>query len=307
MDIGDVQEVTAGDCSDLYYVDTGMYETAEYGAVYVLDDDRPAVVDTGIGTNYERILDALETVGIDREELEVIAVTHVHLDHAGGAGYLADACPNADVYVPSVGASHLVDPTRLVEGTKAAVGDQWEFYAEPKPVPEDRLVEIEGGDAIDLGTHELRVHEAPGHAPHQVVFSDPANDAVFTADAAGIWVPSLERIRETSPPSQFDLDGCLADLETIAEIDPDVLCYPHFGPREVGDDLESVLEEYERVLTRWVGEVEAAREELADDDAVIEALSRETDVDAVWGERKARAETAMNVRGVLGYLDYRDR
>ncbi|WP_121743818.1 MBL fold metallo-hydrolase [Natronorubrum halophilum] len=305
-DLGTVHEVTAGDCTDCYYLDTGMYDTEEYGAVYLLDDDRPAVVDTGIGTDYESIVEALEAVGIDPEELAVIAVTHIHLDHAGGAGFLAEVCPNADVYVPAPGSGLLADPSRLVEGTKNAVGDQWEFYAEPKPIPEDRIVELEGGDVVDLGEHELRVHDAPGHAFHQVIFEDPANDAVFTGDAAGIWIPGIEEIRETSPPSDFDLEQCLDDLETIAEIDPDVLCYTHFGPRDVGDDLDAALEEYATVLTDWVRAVERKREELADDEAVVEHFATETDVADVWGERKASAEAAMNTRGVLGYLDRRD-
>lgn len=300
------REVTTGDCSDLYYLDTGMFDTNEYGAVFVLDDDRPAVVDTGVGANTDLILEALAEIGIDRDELAVIAVTHIHLDHAGGAGVLAEACPNADVYVPSVGADHLIDPSRLIAGTKNAVGDQWEYYAEPEPIPEERIVGIEDGDAIDLGSHELRVHAAPGHAPHQVIFEDPANDAVFVADAAGIWVPSTGEIRQTSPPSNFDLEGCLADVETLKELDPDVFLYPHFGPRYVGDDAERALSEYATVLEEWVAAVEAKRDELGDDEAVIDHFAETTGMIDVWGPEKASAEAVMNTRGVLGYLDRRE-
>lgn len=299
MAIGDVRAVTVGDCTDLHYVDTGMYGTAEYGAVYVVEDDRPAIVETGIGTNYELIVEAMEEIGIASEELAVIAVTHVHLDHAGGAGFLAEACPNAEVYVHPLGAAHLADPSRLVEGTKRAVGDQWEFYTEPEPVPEGRITEVEGGDAIDLGCHELRVHEAPGHAPHQIVFEDPDNDAVFTADAAGIWVPSVETIKETSPPPQFALEGCLDDIDTLEELDRSTLLFTHFGPRQRGE----ILEAYREVLTEWVASVEEKRAELGDDEAVIEHFAEATEMGEVWGERKARAEAAMNVRGVLAYLD----
>ncbi|RQG96432.1 MBL fold metallo-hydrolase [Natrarchaeobius chitinivorans] len=305
MEPGTPKPVDAGECTDLYYLDTGMYDTEEYGAAYVIDDDRPAVVETGIGTNADRILEALDELGIDRDDLGVIAVTHIHLDHAGGAGFLAEACPNADVYVSGAGASHLADPSKLVAGTKAAVGDQWEFYAEPEPIPADRIVEIEDGDVIDLGDHELRVHAAPGHAFHQVVFEDPENDAVFTGDAAGIWIPERERIVETSPPSDFDLEECLADLETLESIDPDVLCYTHFGPRDVGDDLEAALDEYATTLSEWVEDVEETRAEL-DDEAVVEHFASSTDLGDVWNERKARAEAAMNVKGVLGYLDHRE-
>jgi glyoxylase-like metal-dependent hydrolase (beta-lactamase superfamily II) len=299
MEPGDVRTVTTGDCTDLYYVDTGMYDTAEYGAVYVLDAERPAIVDTGIGTNYEYVLDAMDEAGVAPDDLNVIAVTHVHLDHAGGAGFLAEACPNAEVYVHESGARHLADPSRLWEGTKRAVGDQIEFYTEPEPVPESRITTLEDGDVIDLGDHELVTHHAPGHAPHQVVFEDPANDAVFTADAAGIWVPSIDQITETTPPPQFDLEAALADAEMLVAMDRETLLFAHFGPKPA----DGVLAEYTDVLTDWVRAVERKRAELGDDDAVIDYFVERTEMDRVWGELKARGETSINVRGVLAYLD----
>jgi glyoxylase-like metal-dependent hydrolase (beta-lactamase superfamily II) len=112
MAIGDVRAVTAGECTDLRYVDKGTYHTDGYGSVYLLDAEWPAVVETGIGTDCDRILDALDAVGIDREAVAVVAVTQIHLDHASGAGYLAEARPNAEVVVHDRGEPHLVDPER---------------------------------------------------------------------------------------------------------------------------------------------------------------------------------------------------
>jgi glyoxylase-like metal-dependent hydrolase (beta-lactamase superfamily II) len=298
---GDVFDVEQ--CSDIAYVDTGMYDTGEYGSVYVVDADRPAIVDTGIGANYERILGALDECSIAQDELAAILVTHVHLDHAGGAGYLAEACPNADVYVHEIGAPHLVDPERLVEGTKEAVGDQWQHYVEPKPLPKDRIVELEDGDEVDLGSRTLTAHHAPGHAPHQVVYEDHADDAVFAADAAGIWVPSQDRVRETSPPPNFDLEQAITDVELIRRLDPDVLLYAHFGPGP--EDVDAVLRQYEQVLRDWVETVKHEAVERGSEEAAIDHLSATTTVDEVWGEQKASEETAMNVRGVLHYLKTR--
>ncbi|MEZ3116449.1 MBL fold metallo-hydrolase [Halobaculum sp. MBLA0147] len=297
MAAGDVTTVEA--CTDLHYVDTGMYDTAGYGAVYVLDTPRPAVIDTGIGTHHDRVLDALAELDV---EPELILPTHVHLDHAGGAGFLAEAFPDAEVRVHEVGLPHLVDPERLVAGTEAAVGEQWAYYVEPEPVPEDQIAPLTDGDELDLGDRTLTVHHAPGHAPHQVVFHDDRDDAVFTADAVGIYVPAVDAVRQTSPPSQFDLDQALADVDTVAELEPETLCFPHFGPREATD---AVLSGYKRTLVEWVEAVRRARSEEPDDDAVIERFADAVDADLVevWGAEKARAEERLNTRGVLGYLD----
>ncbi|AGN02031.1 Zn-dependent hydrolase, glyoxylase [Salinarchaeum sp. Harcht-Bsk1] len=303
MEPGDVAAVELGDCAGISYVDTGMYDVAGYGSVYVIDAPEPAVVDTGIGADYEHVQAAIEAAGIGEEDLAAIAVTHVHLDHAGGAGRLARDYPNATVYVHEIGATHLVDPERLVEGTKRAVGDQWQYYADPVPIPEDRIETLTDGDRIDLGDRELVAHHAPGHAPHQVVYHSPSDDAVFTADAAGIYVPERDAVEPTSPPPNFDPEQALADVETIRDLDPSVLCYAHFGPARTADHLAA----YETVLADWVDAVAAAREELggedASDEAVVDRLLASVDTDELWGEEKAMAETAMNVRGVLVALD----
>ena len=301
MVIGDVTRVSVGDCSGIWTVDTGMFETAEYGATYILEGDPPAVVETGTGANVDRILAGLETVGIDPETLGTIALTHVHLDHAGGAGHLAKRCPDARVLVSTRGAPHLHDPERLVAGTKAAVGEQqWRHYADPVPVPDDRIETVEDGTQLTIADRPIRVHAAPGHAPHQVVLESPSDDAVFTGDAAGIWLPSAETIAETTPPPQFDLEQCLADIETIAALEPTTLLYTHFGPRT----NDGILEQYAAVLESWVERVETLADCHESEAAILAALEPDPDRVTVWGAEKARAEQALNVRGVLTAREY---
>ncbi|WP_058367532.1 MBL fold metallo-hydrolase [Haloparvum sedimenti] len=291
--------------TDLYYHDTGMYDTDGYGTVYVYDTPEPAVIDTGIGTNRELLFETLAELGIGREDLSWVLPTHAHLDHAGGAGYLAAEYPNAEVRIHERGVRHLIDPDRLVEGTKAAVGDQWKHYVEPEPVPEDRIAGIGDGDRIDLGDRTLEVIEAPGHAPHQTVFHEPDEGVVFTADALGIYVPKIDRVRTTSPPPQFDLDQCLSDASTIADLTPETLCFGHFGPREYDP---AIVEQTKRAYVEWVEAVRAKREALADDDAVIDHFVEAAAEDAgdFWNEERHRAEARLNTRGVLAFLDRRD-
>jgi len=301
MEAGEFEAVHG--VEDLYVHDTGMFDTDEYGSVYVYDAERPAVIDTGTGANRERIFETLGEIGIDRDDLAWILPTHAHLDHAGGSGYLADRYPNAAVRLHERGVRHLVDPGALVAGTKAAVKDQWAYYAEPKPIPDDRIDGVEGGDRIDLGDRELVVHEAPGHAPHHVVYHEPDAGVVFTADAAGIYVPAIDTVRETTPPPQFDLDQCLRDIETIADLDPEILCFGHFGPRAYD---RSLVESAKRAYVEWIEAVRVKREELADDDAVVEHFeATSVDVD-YWNPERARAEASLNARGALTFLERAD-
>jgi glyoxylase-like metal-dependent hydrolase (beta-lactamase superfamily II) len=288
---GDVRR--AGD--DVYVIDTGAYDVDDYGAVYVVDAAEPAVVDTGLGAGRDRVFAALDDLGVD---LQHILLTHVHLDHAGGAGYLAERYPDATVHVHERGARHLVDPSRLVAGTKAAVGDQWEFYAEPRPTPEDRIDELADGDTVDLGDRTVDVLGAPGHAPHQVLYED--GGILFVADAMGIHTPAGS-VRPTSPPPQFDLFACLDDVATVRARDPDVVCYGHFGAVRYDHAL---ADEYADVLSSWVTEVRATRETLGDDAATVERLAAAPDLEWVrsYGARKASADARLNAKGVLRYL-----
>ena len=300
MDVGEVRTVEACGSGELFLVETGMFGVTGYGGVYLLAGDRPAIVETGIGANYECILLALEEVGIHPSTVETIALTHVHLDHAGGAGYLAEACPNATVVVQERGAPHLADPARLVEGTKRAVGRQWEFYADPVAIPEARIRAVTHGETVDLGSHHLEVLGTPGHAPHQIAYGVPELDAIFTGDAAGIWIPDRETVRETTPPPNFRLEQAIDDLERLIEWNPSTLLYTHFGPAPYSEPL---LEAYAETLRRWIDSVATRRSQLEDDEAVINAFIEATDLGSVWSPRKAREEVRLNVTGALQYLD----
>lgn len=298
MHAGEFERVRGVD--DLYVHDTGMFDTDEYGAVYVYDAERPAVIDTGTGANRAALFETVAEVGIERDDLAWILPTHAHLDHAGGAGFLAERYPNASVRVPERGVRHLVDPEALVAGTKSAVEGQWEYYVDPEPVPEDRIDGVADGDRIDLGDRELVVREAPGHAPHQAMYHEPDAGVVFTADAGGIYVPEVDSVVATTPPPQFDFEQCLDDLRLIEELDPDTLCFGHFGPRSYEPE---VIGEAKRAYVEWVEAVRETRAALDDDEAVVEhfeAASRDIDY---WNPERARANERLNVRGALTYLD----
>jgi len=295
MAIGDLTAVSS---TDTYYVDVGAYDVSGYGSVYLIDAERPAVVDPGLGTNVDIVIDALDDLGIT--DLAYVLTTHIHLDHAGGAGLLIEEFPEATVLTHDIGVRHLIDPSRLVAGTKAAVGDQWQYYVDPKPVPEDRIEPLSDGDTVDLGDRTVDVVHAPGHAPHQVVFHDRADDVLFSGDAGGIRPEGADELFPTSPPVNFDLEACLDDAATIADRNPETICFGHFGEAEF---TPALMDEYAEALSAWVDRVREKRAEFDDDEAVIEYFAETADPIEPWGPRKTRAEYRLNTRGVLGYLD----
>ena len=276
---------------DVYRVDGRLFGGPGRVAVYVLDTPKPAVIDTGTAdTTPGEVLAALEDLDVARDGVAHLIPTHVHLDHAGGAGKLAAACPNATVHCHERGIDFLTDPElleKLERGVEQALGMEAP-YGEPDLVPEDRARAITDGDTIDLGDRTLEVIDAPGHAPHQACFFDETTETMFVADAAGMLFEG-ELYPTTQPPS-FDLEDAVSTVRRLQTYDPETLCYPHFG---VATDAMARLETYEAMLPEWVDAVAAAAETTDGVFEIANALREE------WGSMGLEGDVA----GVLGYLE----
>ncbi|MFB6287010.1 MAG: MBL fold metallo-hydrolase [Candidatus Bipolaricaulia bacterium] len=287
---------------NLFIVDAMMMGQPRYGGVYILRAPKPAIVETAFSHTLDRTLQALDDVGLVPEDVAYIAPTHVHMDHAGGAGYLAEACPHAEVVCHHVGAPHLADPSKLVKSVARAVGPNFEHYGEMKPVPEDRLVSIDEGDRLDLGGgYGLEVLDTPGHAPHHASFYEPQTKGLFAGDAVGIYRPELVGFQMTTPPPAFHLEDWLRTHQRLRELDLDWLYFTHFGAHS---DPMTLIDEHERLLRKWVENVQQALDDRGDDQAVKDHFVEQADpalADA-YGPEGLRAEIEMNVQGVLIYL-----
>ena len=286
--------VRLDEASEWWMLDLEAYGTTGYGGVYVLDSSPPVMIDTGLGRNTEWICELLDGWGTDRGEPIAILITHIHLDHAGGVSQLCDAYPNAQVYVHRRGAPHLVEPERLIKGTKEAVGQMWRYYEAPLPIGDDRIVIVGEDDQIEAGGHRFTVHAAPGHAPHQVVYHDQETDFLFCGDAMGIRIPGTDRVIASTPPPQFDLEQSREDVAMIAERRPARLCYAHYGHQPFNRE---VADRYDRILQRFVDDVTEALQGQSLEH-VTDAVAAGYDTNDVWGAEKTRAEASLNVRGV---------
>lgn len=229
------------------------YATTGY---LILGKEQNAIVETGASASNAAILAGLRELNVSTEEIHAIVVTHVHLDHAGGAGTLAEQCPNATVYVHERGMPHLADPEKLIAASRAVYGKSFDrLFHSVKPIPKKRIRALRDGDQLDLGERRLlRFIDTPGHALHHISIVDEESGGIFSGDAAGMYYPELNRkfgIQVALPattPTQFDPADTLSTLNKMSDLKPRRLYYTHIGMGEPAipllDEVKSWLELY---------------------------------------------------------------
>jgi len=261
-------------------------------AAYLVDGgDGLAVVETGPTSTLPAVLGAIREIGRAPEDVTHLLVTHVHLDHAGGAGALLRHTPHARVYVHPRGAPHLLDPSRLIASATQLYGqDRMDaLWGEMVPVPEDRLVVLHDGDEVPIGTRRLRAVDTPGHAVHHHAYHDPDAGLVFTGDVGGIRLERQPYVCAPTPPPDIDLGAWRESIRRLRALKPAMLLPTHFGGV---DDPEWHLDDLARRLdgwARWTGEQAASG---AGPAALADALARRATADiiaATGSEAAARA------------------
>ncbi len=254
--------------AESYLTDIHMFQHDGFGAIYLIDDERKAIVETGTSHEVDRILEAIRSFGLTPADIDALIVSHIHLDHAGGAGFLLESMPNAKVYVHERGYKHLVDPSRLVASAASALGDEAPYFGTMRPIPADRLVSVHDGLTLDLGKHELTFLDSPGHAPHELTILDRRNGCVYTGDAAGLYFPGDEILMPVAPAPAFDLEKNLQTFRRLLSLEPRALLFSHYGPhRRPKEAIERMMVLYP-VWSRLVQEKLAA----AGEDAVLKEM-----------------------------------
>src|SRR3989449_5417726 len=213
-----------------HYLDVHMMGVEGFGAVYLIDEEQKAIVEAGTSNDARAILAAVREFGLRPADIDHLIVSHVHLDHAGGAGFLLKEMTNATVYVHERGLKHLANPSKLVASAASALGDMADEFGTMTPIAQDRLHAVRDQEALDLGGRILRFLDSPGHAPHELTVLDEKNRCVYTGDAAGLYFPRDEILIPITPTPAFDLEQNLATFRRILELKPRALLFSHFGP-----------------------------------------------------------------------------
>lgn len=273
---------------------------------YIINGKKPMLVESGPTNSVPRLVSGLKELDINPADVQYVAITHVHLDHGGGAGTLLKYLPNAKILVHPRGMSHLVDPERLWPSSQAVLGFISDIFGKPEPVPKERIIPVTEG-SFDLGDGgKLTVMETLGHASHNLSFLESFNGGVFPGDAAGTYIPEFDVVVPTTPPP-FHLEAALASLDKLISVEPTVLYYSHFG--KASNALQR-LKDYKVQLQLWADIAE---------EGVKNNWSLERILDRIIAEDRVMHEHAGFFRShpiysktvlencVRGFIDYADQ
>jgi glyoxylase-like metal-dependent hydrolase (beta-lactamase superfamily II) len=281
------------------------------GTFVIKGSDQTALIETGPKSVVDNVYAGLEAAGIDH--LDWILVTHIHLDHAGGAGTVAKRFPDAKIGVHEVGAPHLVDPSKLWSSAARIYGDNMErLWGGIDPIDEQRIHVVGDGEKFDLGGVTLTAVETPGHAYHHHAYLSSDGD-LFSGDALGVRLPDVGFIRPATPPPEFHLPKAIASVERIRELNPTTLWPTHFGPHTEGEnpkDVDAFCDESIDAFNRWAEWVREARKETTEVDEAAAIVTKKA-IAAIEGKVPEAARTRMentssywmNTWGYMRYFD----
>lgn len=251
--------------SGIYTIDTGFHRP-NFDASYLITQNSPeglqaAFVD--VGTNYSapRLMATLEDLGLTSNDVQFVILTHVHLDHAGGAGEVMRLCPNAKLVVHPRGARHMVDPSALRAGAVGVYGEEsvQKEYGNLLPIDQSRVIEAPDGTEIDLAGRKLVCLDTPGHAKHHITIWDELSKGAFTGDTFGLSYREFDTskgafIMPTTTPVQFDPDALRVSIAKIMAKEPRYLFPTHYSRVENVEYLHGqfidILDQVEKLGNR---------------------------------------------------------
>lgn len=282
----------------LYYL--GTYGTPKIVSCYLAVGQKTMLLESGPSSIVDKLLEDVASLGIKPRELDFLLVTHVHLDHAGGAWKVLQAAPNAKLFVSSAGAKHMIGPSRLVGSATAVLGDLLSKWGGMEPISAERVTSLDGGEVIDLGGPAIRVLKTDGHAPHHISAYEEKSKSVLSGDAIGIYYREIDALVPACAPPSFDLPKALASMNAISNLNPRLLLMPHYG---VEDSPQKHLRKNIDMYHLWENVISRAISEHGDEQEAFEQLLESVpSYVKLSKEKHIRENLLVDVRGFMKYL-----
>lgn len=311
---GSAQVTTLDD--GIVAIDTEYLRPIQDASHLIVEGGRGAFVDTGTNDSVPLLLDGLRLQNLDVGDVDYVFLTHIHLDHAGGAGLLMQHLPNARCVIHPRGAPHMVDPGRLIAGTIGVYGEERtrEMYGEIVPIDADRVDIADDEVWFGLAGREMQVLHTEGHARHHYCLNDPSSKGVFTGDSFGISYRELDTVKgefiyPSSTPASFDPVEAHRAVDRIMACDPRQLYLTHYSRvrdlDRLAGDMHAGIDAYERMALEHR---DAPEREAALEDAMDEYLSTRLIAHGFRGDRDAirsvlDIDIVLNAQGLVSYIE----
>ena len=301
----------------IHAIDTEYVRPKLDASHLIVEDGRAAFVDTGTNYSVPLLLDALASIGLDVGDVDYVILTHIHLDHAGGAGLLMQELPNARCAVHPRGARHIANPEKLIAGTEAVYGVEMtrRMYGEIQPVDEDRLLVPDDQQVIELNGRPLKIFYTLGHAKHHYCIHDARSSGVFTGDSFGISYREFDTAKgafifPTTTPVHFDPPEAHKAIDRIMSFDPDQAFLTHYSRVDDLDrlaaDLHTVIDGFVAIAKQYANDSQRTEVIKA---AMFDYLATRLDQHGFAGDRDVMYEIlepdlVLNTQGLEFWLDH---
>lgn len=287
----------------------------------VVDQSRVAIIDTGTYESVPLMLSALKQLGLGVNAVDYVILTHVHLDHAGGAGLLMQQLPNAKLVVHPRGAPHMIDPSKLWAATVAVYGEPRarKDYDALLPIARERVLEAPDGFHVQLGARRLSFIDTPGHAKHHLCVHDETARALFTGDTFGLSYREIDQggrhfIFPTTTPTQFEPPALHAAVDRILSLQPRALYLTHYSEitdlARIGADMHRLIDAHVEVGMRCADYADHAQRqtelEAGIRQIVIDEARRVGGNEALWMDT-LHNDIELNAQGLASWLDFRKK
>jgi glyoxylase-like metal-dependent hydrolase (beta-lactamase superfamily II) len=315
---GSAQVTTLND--GIFAVDTEYARPLQDASHLVVEGARAAFVDTGTNDSVPLLLESLQQRDLDPADIDFVFLTHVHLDHAGGAGLLMQHLPNARCVIHPRGAPHMIDPARLIKGTEGVYGVERtrEMYGELRPIDAQRVVVADDDGWIDFNGRPMQTLFTEGHARHHYCLNDPTSRGVFTGDNFGVSYRELDTVNgefiyPTSTPASFDPAEAHKSVDRIMACDPEQLYLTHYSrvrdlPR-LAADMHAGIDAYTQIALACRNAKERGQ---AIEEAMRSYLSARLVAHGFKGDSEAirsviDIDVVLNAAGLVSWLDRQDK
>lgn len=301
----------------VYQIDANYIAPGVACVYLVRQDDRLALIETGTVNTVPHVLQVIDDLGLTPEHLDYVMPTHVHLDHAAGAGAMLAHCPNAKLVIHPRGAAHMIDPSKLEAGTRSVYGDEAyeRLYGALTPADAERVVEAPDNFSVELAGRTLTCLDTPGHARHHFCVHDSGSNSIFTGDTGGISYRQFDGENDevfwfvTTTPVQFDPVAMRHSIERLLSLSPEYLYLTHYGSvRPTPEKVERLLQSLDAFTV--IAEAERATPEGRAErmgtqvmDWMLEQVrQRHSDVDEAFARQWLATDAKLNAQGMDVWL-----